>query len=269
MSAAMIVFAAALTVQQLANECFDRRLSAADPTNGLSRFSDYPRGADKDSFAPNPKFWGKGIDFSCASPWNSASGLFRAGTLISKRHFVCANHYGMPKGTRIVLVDGEGVVCPCVVKDTRKVGKTDIMVGLLDYEVTPNIHPAKVLPVDYEKYIGDGQGLPLVTFDQKERVFVSDLNELPGERVKSVPILKPKAELRGRFHHELVKGDSGNPAFLIIGNEPILLYCIRCGGLGYGPWIHRNRKEVQQVMDELCPGYKLEEFDFTRLIERH
>ena len=58
-------------------------------------------------------------------------------------------------------------------------------------------------------------------------------------------------------------GDSSNPAFLLIGNEPILLYCLQIGDVGHGPEIHRYRREIQAAMDDLCPGYKLEAFDFS------
>ncbi len=63
----------------------------------------------------------------------------------------------------------------------------------------------------------------------------------------------------------LVKGDSGKPAFLLIGNQPILVYCLFTGGAGHGPSIHGSRREVQKAMDELCSGYKLEEFDFMSM----
>ena len=33
--------------------------------------------------------------------------------------------------------------------------------------------------------------------------------------------------------------------------------------------MHSFRREIQAAMDELCPGYKLEEFDFSRLIDRN
>ena len=48
----------------------------------------------------------------------------------------------------------------------------------------------------------------------------------------------------------------------------ILLHCCHQGGCGSGPAVHLYAKEIQQAMDDLCPGYKLEEFDFSRLIER-
>lgn len=140
------------------------------------------------------------------------------------------------------------------------------MVGLLDYEVTPNVHPAKILPVDYEKWIGDGSGLPTVTLTQTEKAYVNDLNPIPTNAVsRYMTSHRPTDSRRSQFRDQLIVGDSGNPVFLIVGNEPVLLYCLKTGGAGGGPAIHRYRYEIQQAMDELCPGYKLESFDFSKV----
>lgn len=216
-------------------------------------------------------FWLKDVDFSCVSPWNDGAGALRAGTLISKRHVIFAKHFPVGKGTRILFVDQEGEVCPCRVKALKALEKCDIMIGLLDYEVTPGIRPAKILPDDYAKYIGNGRGLPVVTFNQREQVYLSQIAAISTNRIVNVNMgevtsvastnaaLKP---LGGR----LVIGDSGNPAFLLVGNEPILLYCLYSGGVGCGPSVFHYRREIQAAMDELCPGYKLEPFDFGKAI---
>ena len=247
----------------------DRRLAGVDPGVALSRFVGYPQGAAKDVFRPNTNFWLKGIDFSCVSPWNSAAGRLRAGTAISKRHIVFARHFPLAVGSRIVFVDAEGAVCPCRVQATKSVGNTDIMVGSLDAELTPNIKPAKILPPDYEKHIGDIRGLPLVTFDQNEKAFLFELGGITTNLTYTFGGRRIKDKRRDAFADKIVVGDSGNPAFLLIGDEPVLAYCLYGGGhAGYGPAIHHYQKEVQRVMDELCPGYKLETFDFASIGRR-
>ena len=136
------------------------------------------------------------------------------------------------------------------------------MIGALDYEVTPNIHPAKILPDDYAKYIGDGKGLPIVTFNQREQAYLSQLNCITSNHVSNVSATNGNWKALGG---KIIVGDSGNPAFLLIGNEPILLYCLHTGGVGHGPSVFHHRKEIQQAMDDLCPGYKLEAFDFSKV----
>ena len=266
---AVIVFAVTLSVLDFATNGIAERIAGADPAACLSRFADYPPSKGKlgfprclwvKPFPANEKFWLKGVDFSCASPWNDSCGTMRAGTLISKRHVIFAKHFPLWKGVRIVFVDGEGEVCPCHIAATKALETCDVMIGLLDYEVTPNIHPVKILPVDYEKHIGDGKGLPIVTFNQREQALLSECRGIGTNSISNVAStnLAWKA-----FGGKIVVGDSGNPAFLLIGSEPILLYCLLSGGVGHGPAIHRYRREIQKAMDELCSGYKLESFDFS------
>ena len=245
----------------------DARLRVADPALALSRFENYPNGAAKDVFRPNQRFWATNFDFSCASPWNSQGGSTRAGTLSSKRHIVFAKHFPLAVGTRLVFVDNAGGVCPCHLDAVRFVEGADIAVGLLNAEVTPNIHPAKILPPDAAKYIGTGEGLAVGTFNQREMLYATEMNAMPtnGPRWGHMRCHVPKESHWQPFRNRLIGGDSGNPAFLLIGNEPILIYCLTGGWSGSGPPIHLYRNKVQQAMDDLCPGYTLEEFDFTKV----
>lgn len=267
MICASIFIAVATVVQPFAIKSIDRRLADAEPSFGLSRFVGYPAGAAQGKFTPNPMFWAKGVDFSCASPWNSACGAQRAGTLISKRHIVFAKHFPLWKGVRILFVDNEGGVCPCHIDGTRAVEGTDIMIGLLNAEVTPNIRPAKILPTDAETYIGQGAGLPVVTFNQREKLSITDMSLIPTNTAKAKwqGSHIPTNEVWKTFREKIVGGDSGNPAFLLIGDQPILLYCLKSGGSGAGPALRHYRREIQAAMDDLCSGYKLEAFDFSTL----
>lgn len=270
MSASAIIFAAALSVYDFATNSIAERVAGADPAICLSRFAEYPPSKGRlgfprciweKPFPANEKFWLKDVDFSCVSPWNDSCGAQRAGTLISKRHIVFAAHFPLWKGVRILFVGNEGDICPCYVGASKIISGTDIQVAALDSEVTPNIHPAKILPEDYGKYLRTSTGLPVITFNQSEEALLMETSLILRDRI----IAWPGREDRKNFRKMVVGGDSGNPAFLLIGNEPILLYCLKTGVCGGGPAIHRYRKEIQQAMDELYPGYKLEEFDFKSL----
>lgn len=270
-SLAVLIAAAVLPVCQYATESIERRIAGADPAVCLSRFADYPPSKGKlgfprclweKPFPANEKFWLKGVDFSCASPWSDECGTVRAGTLISKRHIIFAKHFPLWKGCRVLFVDQAGEVCPCRIEATKPLEKCDIMIGLLDYEVTPNIHPAKILPDDYARHIGDGKLLPIVTFNQSEKAYLSVCRGITTNSVMNGVLTNANWKALGG---KIIVGDSGNPAFLLIGNEPILLYCLHTGGFGHGPAIHRYRREIQKAMDELCPGYSLECFDFSQV----
>ena len=266
-----LVSFALLPLQEFAMSDAEQRIARSDPAVSLSRFSDYPPSKGKlgfprclweKPFPANEKFWLKDVDFSCASPWSDECGRLRAGTLISKRHIIFAKHFPLWKGCRVLFVDGAGDVCPCRVKATKALEKCDIMIGSLDYEVTPSIHPAKILPDDFAKYIGDGKGLPIVTFTQHEKALLSECHGITTNTVMNGQSTNALWKTLGG---NIVVGDSGNPAFLLIGNQPIMLYCLLSGGVGHGPSVFAHRKEIQAAMDELCPGYQLEPFDFSKV----
>ena len=262
---------ATAAIFQFARNSIAQRIADVDPAVCLSRFEDYPPSKGKlgfprclweKPFPANEKFWLKDVDFSCASPWSDECGTVRAGTLISKRHVIFAKHFPLWKGCRVLFVDREGEVCPCRVEATKVLEKCDIAIGSLDYEVTPSIHPAKILPVDFAKYIGNGKGLPIVTFNQREQVFLSECRSIASNYLSNAASTNAAWKALGG---KIVTGDSGNPAFLLIGREPILVYCLLSGGVGHGPAIHSYRHEIQKAMDELSPGYTLEVFDFSRV----
>ena len=273
-----IILAAVLPVFDFATNSIAQRISGADPAVCLSRFSDYPPSKGKlgfprclfeNPFPVNEKFWLKDVDFSCVSPWNDTHGQFRAGTLISKRHIIFAEHFPILKGARILFADNEGGVCPLYLEKTCSVRSADFVVGLLNAEVTPNINPAKVLPVDYERYIGSGSGLPVITFDQHEQAGLTELRTLTWDGNSCyVGSEEAKDESWRKFRVPMRRGDSGDPAFILIGKEAIFIYTVSAGGIGGGPGAHHRRREIQAAMDELCPGYKLEAFDFASVTKR-
>lgn len=247
----------------------DSRIKGCEPASALSRFVGYPGKASSDQFEINTNFWLHGVDFSCVSPWNSGGGRLRAGVAISKRHILFAKHFPLWKGVRIVFVGEDGGVCPCRVEATKWIKGTDIMVGLLDAELTPNIRPAKILPSDFRKHLGKCGRAPVITFNQFERAMVNEISSLPDESDSFLVAMcdRPKDGRRSRFREDIAVGDSGNPVFLLIGDEPVLLFCLYGVGIGGGNGfaLHCYRREIQTAMDELCPGYKLECFDFSKV----
>ncbi len=264
---ASIILAAAISSTN-AWAAVDARLAPANPTNALSRFIGYPDSAKAGEFMPNPEFWAKDIDFSCASPWNDRFGKERAGTLISRRHIIFAKHWPLTPGTTVTFTDRFGMAWPYKVEKTKGIANSDIMIGLLAAEVDESIGVAKILPLGYEAHIGNGERFPVATFNKFEELLLTELSALasPTSAVKSASSRLCRDERRKAFRKPVISGDSGDPAFLLVGEKPILLYCLHTGGCGAGPAIHRHRGEIQRAMDELCPGYKLESFDFGESI---
>ena len=245
----------------------------------LSRFLDYPPNATVANsaflseslmtpFRPNPDFWLKDVDFSCASPWNSGSGRLRAGTAVSPRHVVFSKHFALWKDVRIVFVSKVGVPSAYYIEKVLDLPECDISVGLLNAELVPDVRPAKVLPPDFAKHMGKLEGLPVVTLNQDEKAMLSEMKPTytnsPTYRLDD--FREPAAKDRKPYHVKVRSGDSGSPTFLVCDNEPILLFCQTTTIGGYG--LHRFRREIQAAMDALCPGYRLESFDFAKSLSR-
>lgn len=246
------------TAADLIAQSVDSRIAGKDPSKSLRRLAG--------DLKLNPDFWGREIDFSCISPRNDRFGGMRGGVAVSLRHVLFANHFPIPVGTRLHFVGNDGGVCTCSVDATRSVPSSDIGVGLLNAELTPNIHPAKILPNDYTNHIGTAEGLPCVMFDAEGKGIVADLHAIPSNPNSWAMFSRSPADpKRALFSERIVGGDSGQPCFLIVGREPVLLYTMKKGGAGAGPNIHRLRREIQRTMDELCPGYKLETLDFSKV----
>ena len=266
-----VVLLTTASVVLFAKESVERRLETAVTNNALTRFVSYPDAGGGGVFKANTNFWAGGIDFSCASPLNSCSGRMRAGTLISPRHIIGAKHFPLSVGARILFVGEGGWACPCYIEKTKALPDCDIQIGLLNAEVSPDIHPAKILPQDYVDYIGAGEGLPTVRLNQFGEAVLYSLAPLPtnGQMRANICFRNPVSD-RGRlFTKKTVMYDSGGPMFLLIGDMPVLLCCLYGGAFGSGPAIHCRRVQIQAAMDELCPGYKLEAFDFKKVrVER-
>lgn len=202
--------------------------------------------------------WAKDIDLTCASPWNSEGGNLLAGTLISPRHIVFANHYQLSVGTTIRFVAMNGTVVNRTMTAKQAVDD-DIMVGLLDSDVPAGISFAKVLPDDAETKLRAGS--PVLAFDQEEKALVIDFSwvangVLWGDR----PVTN---QTRATYAESLISGDSGNPGFVIINGEAVLVTTWTYGGPGAGPAMHGHISGINAAMTALGGGYQLTTIDLS------
>ncbi len=248
----------------------DERLLGKSPQQSLCKFVDYFENGSNLVFCTNVDFWAADVDTSCASMWNTppqgthAYGWHFAGTAISSRHVLFAHHFAPNNGTTLWFRGNDGNLYSDVLSNTTYAGP-DIRVGVLVNNLPTNIIPAKILPENYSAYIGNGRFLPSVTFDQEEKLLVSDITSLQVFANRSVLSESgyPKSMIRSPFYENVIGGDSGNPRFLILGNHVVLLYTLWKGGGGSGCFITHYRQEIQNAMDRLCPGYVLQEVDLS------
>lgn len=218
-------------------------------------------------FTRNPTCWLAGVaNVTCFSPaqlsgtpWNQ-----RGGTLITRRHIVYANHFGIPiieGGTPILFVHRDGTVVERKVVAQAADAASDIAIGLLDADVPDGIAVAPVLPADYERHLGARNAVLAVAIDAEEKANVLVCDTFFDRNFSCSALdanwMPQEFKRIAAWGEATIVGDSGNPVFVIIGNELVLLGCWRTA-MG-GPHLGARHELVNGLIDRLSPsqGYRL------------
>ncbi|HBX65815.1 MAG TPA: hypothetical protein DEG32_06550 [Balneolaceae bacterium] len=187
----------------------------------------------------NVGFWGKDIDFTAVSVWNSrgygASSDYRmrGATAVTPRHIVMAKHFPLSATDGISFVEPDGTWISRNVIRVASDGSTDIAVALLDTALPSTIKPVKVVPSDFESYFDrdsvgniDENARPIcVGFDHEKKGLFFQVTKAGAGASKVITyfdgslVPAPYDEIA----EDLASGDSGNPLFIIIDGEPVLL----------------------------------------------
>ena len=179
-----------------------------------------PGGHDKQLFAryhskgrswwtPN---WTAGLDFTGVA-WDTA----KAGTLIHPQ-YVFHDRHGQPVHRKIAA---KSII--------HRIQSPDVTVARLDRPVPARIAHYPVLPVGHDYRVLNGAAL-LVT-DKERQVHVFRINQVSQrgfEQVGARPALEN--EFGAAWQERLEKGDSGNPAFLVIKGRLVLVSTLKGGG---------------------------------------
>ena len=254
----------------------DARLAGKAPATALPYFLDYPQTAfATNALAANPGCWASDIDLSCESPWNDEAKNRKSGTLVSPIHMLLANHHKPPEpGTNFWFRAPDGTVYVRSIQAKQRIVSTpdtDLVVAILNEPLPPAIQPAKILPENFREHLGSGLGLPAVSLDQEGKILVSEIvdletdedaeEELPSLSASRVPV----APTRAAFYETLVAGDSSNPKFLLLDDQPVLL-SIHWFENHAGASIRRYADLVDAAMTNLSPhlDYRLETVDLDR-----
>lgn len=190
--------------------------------------------------------WARGMDMSGVS-FNDS----RTATLITPRHVVMARHYARPAAAPVIFHDRSGK------RIERKIigfsgGAGDVMVGLLDKPVPSNYRPYP-LPT-----VGDTNALvgrPVIVSDQSRNLFV---HLISGFGNGMIIFSHDITESHG-WSKNLVVGDSGNPSFVIVGNELVLVETHTTGGPGAGPYYGDAtvQQSVREAVEKLDPAHRI------------
>jgi len=253
-------------LRQIATEAVDARIRGRDPAIAKNIFSVMDH--DAATYVRNTGAWTHGLDLTCISPWNSAGGDQLAGTLVSPRHIVYATHFQMPVGATVRFVTADNVVVERTLvgkSSLPTVGESmfpDVTVGVLDSDVPPTIGFATILPSDWARYFADGRlDVPCIALDQEEKALVTSLWWLNEQASCN----SPSDATQAAFFEDIVRGDSGNPAFMIVRGRAVLLTVWSFGGGGLGTFVTAQKAAINRMMADLGGGYQLTEIDLGGL----
>jgi len=219
------------------------------------------------TYVRNSSCWAFDLDLTPISPWNSTGGTTRAGTLISPRHILFAAHYQINNGSIVRFVDSNNnVVTRTMINKLTHPEYTphypDLTVGLLDSDVPNTIGFVKILPQNWSDYLPSLSNLyklPGLVLDQEEKALISELYSLSTIAKFSTP----SNSTRLAFFENIITGDSGNPAFLIIDDEIVIITVWTGGGGGVGTNILFHKNAINTMMAILGGGYSLTEIDLS------
>lgn len=218
----------------------------------------------------NTKCWAYPLDLTSISPWNSVGHTRRAGVLISPRHAVWARHYSMRVNTTLRFVDKHNNVVERKIMKERSLpadGHTflhgyDLVVGMLDRDVPSSISFSKVLPRNLTTVRPPyNLRVPVFDTDFEEKALVADLSYESGTMVGLKPPLA--SSYRYTLYEQKIVGDSGNPVFLVIDNQLVLLFVLTYGGAGSGTSISHHYDAINKIMKDMGSSYQLTEIDLT------
>ena len=219
-------------------------MSLAANTSMLTSFTD-PNGVLEGGGFNAPRsesFWAKDIDFTSVSIWNSqgnesalggADYRQRGATAITKRHIIMAKHFKIGSGKVVYFIDLDGTWISRTISAIADHSTLDITVGVLNEELPDNISFSKILPLDTNDYLNldaskniKGYYKSIVAgFNREKQLVLMQLTALTNTSDKTTYNTKPS--FVSAPYDDLAKqisgGDSGQPLFIIIDGEAVLL----------------------------------------------
>jgi hypothetical protein len=226
-------------------------------------------------------FWAKDIDFTSVSVWNNrgydtpADFRKRGATAITKRHIIMAKHFKLSASDVVYFVDPDGTWVSRTVSAIADHGSADITVGVLNADLPDNISFAKVLPSNVNDFLKtssvgaiDQYYRPIVAgFDFEKKLTLMVLTYMLSSSNNSTYIATPASipDPYDNLGEALIAGDSGNPVFIIIGGEAVLItsYKTTTNGPSYAGYISAINTLIGSADSSagVSTGFTLTEFD--------
>ena len=199
--------------------------------------------------------WPRRIDLSGVS-WSQK----QAGTAITPRHILLAAHYKIKNGTSITFHDRAGnvhsrkIVKTISFRNAQATLRSDVAISLLDSPLPPSIKTYRLLP-PREDYPHTLPGTPVLVTDQTRHLFIHQIRRIFGHSVS----FQKNTNYPENLYKGLIKGDSGNPSFILVGGEPVIIEAHTGGGPGAGPFYSSPElfREIEKAVAELDSNYRI------------
>lgn len=239
----------------------DSRIAGKNPLTAMPVFTsqDHPAGI----YVRNPACWAHGLPIQCVSPWNSRGANTMAGCAISPSFVLHAAHFPLHVGDTIRFITSDNqVITRTITAAQNHPAYTpyhpDIRIAKLDTPLPASIPPAKLLPPDYElcfPHSNRARFTPLLAFNQYEEAivrqsgFTSSLGWNVGGFLAEPHSASVGFPQRAAFAGTVQFLDSGNPVFLVIGQEVILAthFTYTFGGTALAAYA----ADMQAMMDSM------------------
>ena len=195
-------------------------------------------------FIRNTNFWGASLDITAVAAYGHDSiggGSFRAATMVTAKHFIQADHWYSPQGTKLYFVDAANTVYERTVAVPPYRIAGDLSIGTLDVELPAGIKPCKLPTSNWDTWkIGhpsiypsaSGNGItqypstkcPAICTNQYGKAsFVQLYAASPtGSGLLLCSESRPSIYPYTNYEIEVISGDSGSPSIRHINNEPVL-----------------------------------------------
>lgn len=199
---------------------------------------------------------------TCCSPWNSEGAHRQAQTLVTPRHIIAANHggYYLNTSATVRFVAENNTVHTRTVSNHMQVAGSDLHVHVLDSDLPATVRPCKVLPANFADYLPTGGDIAALFLDQEEKALVGEVYKWGATKTT---VQAPSDATRAAYYELPVVGDSGNPAFVVIGGELVMLLAWMTPWTGYAPhgFITQINAAFATMGDD--GGYTLDEIDLS------
>ena len=236
-------------------------------------------------------FWGEDIDFTSVSVWNTVGNgspldyRQRGATAITKRHIIMAKHFKLGVGADIYFVDPNGTWVSRRISAIADHASKDITVGVLDQDLPDNISFSKITPSDTNDYLNldsskgiKGYYKPIVAgFDLEKQLILIQLTSAKNTSDNTSYNTAPSSleDPYDNLAEKIVTGDSGQPLFIIISGEAVLLtshFTANFSGAVVGPSYIASTSDINDLIASadstagVSTSLKVTEFDFNSLV---